>query len=59
MLAVCNTLFLREIKIIYRQMYANGIQHFFVELESMPDGRTQFEGVKDCAEYLQKAAFVK
>jgi len=40
-------------------MYANGIQHFFVELESMPDGRTQFEGVKDCAEYLQKAAFVK
>jgi len=28
-------------------------------LEQMPDGRTQFAGVKDCADYLIKAPFVK
>jgi len=44
---------------IFNQMYANGVQDFFVELEGMPDGRTQFEGVRDCAEYLQKATFVR
>lgn len=44
---------------IYQQMYANGIQDYFVELEKMPDGRTQFAGIKDCAAYLQKAPFVK
>jgi len=44
---------------IFNQMYANGIQDYFVELEGMPDKRAQFEGVKDCAEYLQKAPFVK
>jgi len=44
---------------IFNQMYKNGIQDFFVELEAMPDGRSQFEGVKDCAAYLQGASFVK
>lgn len=44
---------------IFNQMYKNGIQDFFVELEQMPDGRSQFEGVKDCAKYLEKASFVK
>jgi sugar phosphate isomerase/epimerase len=43
---------------IFKQMYANGIQDFFVELERMPDRRPQFEGVKECAEYLQKATFI-
>jgi sugar phosphate isomerase/epimerase len=46
-------------EMIFKQMYANGIQDFFVELERMPDGRTQFEGISDCAAYLQQAPFVK
>lgn len=46
-------------EMIFKQMYANGIKDFFVELEQMPDGRTQFEGVTDCAAYLQQAPFVK
>ena len=46
-------------EMIFKQMYANGIQDYFVELEKMPDGRTQFAGVKDCAAYLQNAPFVK
>lgn len=46
-------------KMIFKQMYANGIKDYFVELEQMPDGRTQFAGVKDCADYLIKAPFVK
>ncbi|MDR1403375.1 MAG: sugar phosphate isomerase/epimerase [Tannerellaceae bacterium] len=44
---------------IFKQMYKNSIQDYFVELEQMPDGRTQFEGVKDCAAYLEKASFVQ
>lgn len=44
---------------IFKQMYANGIQDFFVELEKMPDNRTQLEGVSDCAAYLQQMPFVK
>lgn len=46
-------------EMIFKQMYANGIADYFVELERMPDGRTQFEGVKECADYLLKAPFVK
>ncbi|WP_085537714.1 sugar phosphate isomerase/epimerase family protein [Massilibacteroides vaginae] len=46
-------------EMIFKQMYANGIKDFFVELEQMPDGRTQFEGITDCATYLQQASFVK
>lgn len=44
---------------VFKQAYANGIKDYFVELERMPDGRTQFEGVKGCAEFLLKAPFVK
>lgn len=44
---------------IFKQAYANGIKDYFVELERMPDGRTQFEGVKGCADFLLKAPFVK
>jgi len=44
---------------IFNQMYANGVHDYYVELEGMPDKRTQFEGIKDCATYLQKASFVK
>lgn len=46
-------------EMIFKQMYANGIRYYFVELEGMPDGRTQFAGIADCADYLQKASFVK
>lgn len=46
-------------KAIFDQAYANGIKDFYVELEGMPDGRTQFDGVKGCADYLRKASFVK
>ncbi|MDR0536711.1 MAG: sugar phosphate isomerase/epimerase [Tannerellaceae bacterium] len=43
---------------IYETAYANGIKDYFVELENYTGG-TQFEGVKGCADYLLKAAFVK
>lgn len=46
-------------EMIFKQMYANGIKYYFVELEAMPDGRSQFEGIADCAAYLQQAPFVK
>lgn len=44
---------------IFNQMYTNGIQDYFVELEKMPDGRSQMVGIKECADYLQTASFVK
>lgn len=44
---------------IFNAMYNKGIKSFFVELEKMPDGRTQFAGISDCAAYLQKASFVR
>jgi len=44
---------------IFETAYANGITDFIVELENMPSGGTQFEGVKGCADYLLKAPFVK
>jgi sugar phosphate isomerase/epimerase len=43
---------------IFAQAYKNGIEDYFVELERLPSG-TQFEGVKECADYLLKAPFVK
>lgn len=44
---------------IFEQAYANGIKEYYVELEGMPDNRTQFEGIQGCADYLLKAPFVK
>ena len=44
---------------IFEQAYKNKIKEYYVELEGMPGNRTQFEGVKDCADYLLKAPFVK
>lgn len=45
---------------IFDQMYANGIKTFFVEMEPLRnDTRTQFEGVKECADFLQNASFVR
>ena len=44
---------------IFKQAYTNGIKDYFVELERMPEGKTQFEGVKGCANFLLKSSFVK
>ena len=45
-------------EMIFTQAYKNGIEDYFVELERLPSG-TQFEGVKECADYLFKSSFVK
>lgn len=44
---------------IFNQAYTNGIKDYFVELERMPEGKTQFEGVKGCIDFLLKSTFVK
>ena len=44
---------------IFETAYQTGVTEFIVELEGMPSGGTQFEGVKGCADYLLKAPFVK
>lgn len=46
-------------EMIFKQAYESGVKEYYVELEGMPDGRTQFDGVKGCADYLLKAKFVK
>lgn len=46
-------------EMIFKQVYQIGVKEYYVELEGMPDGRTQFAGVKGCADYLLKAKFVK
>lgn len=46
-------------EMIFKTFYANGYKDYFVELEGMPHGETQFDGVKGCCEYLQKSKFVK
>ena len=42
-------------EMIFKQAYQIGVKEYYVELEGMPDGRTQFAGVKGCADYLLKA----
>ena len=44
---------------IFRKAYANGLNNYYVELEKVKTNMTQFEGVKDCFDYLNNAAFVK
>ena len=46
-------------EMIFKQAYQIGVKEYYVELEGMPDGRTQFDGIKGCADYLLKAKFVK
>lgn len=46
-------------EMIFKQANENKIKEYYVELEGMPDGRSQFDGVKGCADYLLKASFVK
>ena len=46
-------------EMIFKQANENKIKEFYVELEGMPDGRSQFDGVKGCADYLLEAPIVK
>lgn len=44
---------------IFKQARQNGIRDYYVELEGMPAGSSQLEGVIACCDYLKKASFVK
>jgi len=44
---------------IFNAAYKIGLDEFYVELENIRDGMTQFEGVKLCFDYLNKASFVR
>lgn len=44
---------------IFKKAYEKGLDEFYVELEGIRSGMTQFEGVKLCFDYLNKAPFVK
>jgi sugar phosphate isomerase/epimerase len=44
---------------IFAKAYQNGLEEFYVELEGIRKGMSQFEGVKLCFDYLNNASFVK
>lgn len=44
---------------IFKKAYANGLVDYYVELEKVKTNMTQFEGVKDCFDYLNRSSFVK
>ena len=44
---------------IFKKAYANGLSEYYVEIEKIKADMTQFEGVKQCFDYLDKASFVK
>jgi sugar phosphate isomerase/epimerase len=44
---------------IFTKAYQNGLDEFYVEIEGIKSGITQFEGVKQCFDYLNNAPFVK
>jgi len=44
---------------IFKKAYANGLSDYYVEIEKVKTGITQFEGVKGCYDYLNNAPFVK
>lgn len=44
---------------IFTKAYQNGLEEFYVELEGIRQGMTQFEGVKLCFDYLNNSSFVK
>lgn len=47
-------------KNIFTKAYENGLEGYYVELEGLGEGdKTQFEGVKECFDYLNDAPFVK
>lgn len=44
---------------IFNSAYAIRLDEFYVELENIRENITQFEGVKQCYDYLNNAPFVK
>lgn len=44
---------------IFKKAYAIGMAEYYVELEKVKANVTQFQGVKECFDYLNKASFVK
>ena len=44
---------------IFNEAYKNGLDEYYVEIEGIRDGMSQFEGVKQCFDYLNNAKFVK
>lgn len=44
---------------IFNKAYEIGLDEFYVELENIRENITQFEGVKQCFDYLNNASFVK
>ncbi len=44
---------------IFNEAYRIGVKEYYVELEGMPKGSSQFDGVEGCAKYLLNAKFVK
>lgn len=44
---------------IFNAAYKNGLDEYYVEIEGIRNGMTQFEGVKQCFDYLNNAPFVK
>jgi sugar phosphate isomerase/epimerase len=44
---------------IFNKAYQIGLDEYYVEIEGIRDGMTQFEGVKLCFDYLNNASFVK
>lgn len=44
---------------IFNAAYKNGLDEYYVEIEGIRSGMTQFEGVKGCFDYLNNAKFVK
>lgn len=44
---------------IFNEAYRIGVKEYYVELEGMPNGQSQFDGVEGCAKYLLNAKFVK
>lgn len=44
---------------IFKKAYANGLSDYYVEIEKVKTGITQFEGVKGCYDYLNNSPFVK
>ena len=44
---------------IFNTAYKNGLDEYYVEIEGIRGEMTQFEGVKQCFDYLNNASFVK
>ena len=44
---------------IFNKAYQNGLDEYYVEIEGIKSNITQFEGVKQCFDYLNNAPFVK